>query len=150
MASLLLLNGPNLNLLGTRQPEIYGAQTLADVERLATTHAEAHGHSLTCAQSNSEGALVDHLHAARGVHAGVVFNAGARHGIKPGLRYSVVRDGQTVARVRTTDVREDISGAVIEQVEEDRYPEQGDRLILRDVDLSLVDALGLRAWYRDA
>jgi len=77
MASFLLLNGPNLNLLGTREPGIYGSTTLADIERDATAHATARGHTLACAQSNSEGALVDHLHAARGTHQGVILNAGA-------------------------------------------------------------------------
>lgn len=77
MASLLLLNGPNLNLLGTRQPEIYGASTLADIEDMATRHAEAHGHTLEALQSNHEGGLVDALHGARSIHDGVILNAGA-------------------------------------------------------------------------
>ena len=62
MASLLLLNGPNLNLLGRREPEIYGAQTLADIEQGLTEMAEAAGHTLECFQSNSEGAIIDCIH----------------------------------------------------------------------------------------
>ncbi|WP_425039031.1 type II 3-dehydroquinate dehydratase [Primorskyibacter sp. S187A] len=77
MPSILILNGPNLNLLGTREPEIYGAQTLADVEEDARIYATSRGVTLTCAQDNSEGALVSHLHAARGSQDGVIFNAGA-------------------------------------------------------------------------
>ncbi|THH38518.1 type II 3-dehydroquinate dehydratase [Aliishimia ponticola] len=77
MASFLLLNGPNLNLLGTRQPEIYGATTLADIEADARAHAGARNVDIVALQSNHEGALVDALHAARGVHAGVILNAGA-------------------------------------------------------------------------
>ncbi|WP_204114259.1 type II 3-dehydroquinate dehydratase [Shimia biformata] len=77
MTSILVLNGPNLNLLGTRQPEVYGTATLADVEQLARDTGAAHGVDVACFQSNSEGALIDAIHAARGVHAGLVINAGA-------------------------------------------------------------------------
>jgi 3-dehydroquinate dehydratase-2 len=74
---LLLLNGPNLNLLGTREPAVYGATTLADVEQAATAQAVAAGASIACFQSNHEGALIDRIHAARqeGV-AGIVINPG--------------------------------------------------------------------------
>lgn len=77
MTSLLILNGPNLNLLGTREPEIYGADTLADVEARCVAHGEAKGISVACAQSNHEGALVDAIQAAKGVHDGIILNAGA-------------------------------------------------------------------------
>lgn len=62
---VLLLNGPNLNLLGTREPAIYGATTLADVENMVREDAASHGLSFDCFQSNHEGALVDRIHAAR-------------------------------------------------------------------------------------
>ena len=75
--SILILNGPNLNLLGTRQPEVYGPTTLADIEALCHEKAKALGVGIVFAQSNHEGALIDMLHAARGVHAGVILNAGA-------------------------------------------------------------------------
>lgn len=76
---ILVLNGPNLNLLGTREPEIYGPATLADVERLCTDEARRHGLAATCRQTNHEGGLVDALHEARsaGDVVGVVLNAGA-------------------------------------------------------------------------
>ena len=77
MTTLLLLNGPNLNLLGTREPEIYGAATLADVEAEVVEAGKELGVSIICKQSNSEGALVDALHEARGTCAGVILNAGA-------------------------------------------------------------------------
>ncbi len=77
MRSFLILNGPNLNLLGTRQPEIYGHTTLSDVEDMCRTHAEKIGVSVTCAQSNHEGALVDLVQDARGKHDGIILNAGA-------------------------------------------------------------------------
>jgi len=75
--NILVLNGPNLNLLGTREPAIYGHTTLPEIEAACVAHGAALGLSVTCAQSNVEGALVDHLHAARGTVAGVVLNAGA-------------------------------------------------------------------------
>lgn len=77
MRKVLVLNGPNLNLLGTREPEIYGHETLADIEaRLVKLGAEL-GLEVECRQSNHEGVLVDWLHEARGhVHA-VLLNAGA-------------------------------------------------------------------------
>ncbi|GAA1179586.1 type II 3-dehydroquinate dehydratase [Ornithinimicrobium humiphilum] len=76
---ILVLNGPNLNLLGTREPEIYGTTTLADVEALCAAEATRHGLQATCVQTNSEGALVDALHeaAAAGDVVGVVLNAAA-------------------------------------------------------------------------
>lgn len=77
MTSLLVLNGPNLNLLGTRQPEVYGHTTLADIERLCQAEAGRHGYELVFRQSNHEGALIDAIHAARGAQDGIVINAGA-------------------------------------------------------------------------
>ena len=77
MSSLLILNGPNLNLLGTRQPEVYGSTTLADIEVMCTDHLSGANHQIAFAQSNHEGALVDHIHAAIGTHDGIILNAGA-------------------------------------------------------------------------
>lgn len=77
MPSILILNGPNLNLLGTRQPEVYGSATLADVESLCQEVGARLGFTVDCAQSNHEGVLIDHIHAAKGTHAGIVLNAGA-------------------------------------------------------------------------
>ena len=77
MTSLLILNGPNLNLLGTRQPEVYGRTTLEDIRNLCAAEASAHGMTIAFAQSNHEGTLIDEIHAARGRHAGIVLNAGA-------------------------------------------------------------------------
>ena len=82
MPTLLLLNGPNLNLLGTREPAVYGATTLADVEAQCRATAQHLGFELEAFQSNHEGALIDRIHDAGKRHktgelAGVVFNPGA-------------------------------------------------------------------------
>lgn len=74
---LALLNGPSLNLLGTREPERYGTTTLAEIEARCTTVAAELGASLSCAQSNHEGALIDAIHALRGACDGALINAGA-------------------------------------------------------------------------
>ena len=78
---LLLLNGPNLNLLGTREPEVYGSTTLADVESRAQAQARAAGATLQAFQSNHEGALIDRIHAARAeaVDAIVINPGGLTH-----------------------------------------------------------------------
>ena len=82
MKSILVLNGPNLNLLGVREPEQYGSHTLADVEQLCREAGERLGIDVSCLQSNHEGELVEAIHSVReavleGSCLGVVFNAGA-------------------------------------------------------------------------
>ncbi len=82
MHAVLVLNGPNLNLLGTREPGVYGATTLADLEARCREYGRQRGLDVTCAQSNHEGALIDLIHewGARfraGQALGVVFNPGA-------------------------------------------------------------------------
>ncbi len=74
---ILLMNGPNLNMLGKRDPTQYGNFTLRDVEQLAEQTAESLGYRLDCFQSNHEGTLIDKIHEAMGDYAGIVINAGA-------------------------------------------------------------------------
>ena len=74
---LLVLNGPNLNLLGLREPEIYGRRSYADLERFLQACAEEVGAELDCFQSNHEGVLVDRIQQALGVYDGIVFNPAA-------------------------------------------------------------------------
>jgi 3-dehydroquinate dehydratase-2 len=77
MAALLLINGPNLNLLGTREPELYGAVTLPAIEAQLRAEAQKLGHTLATVQSNSEATLVDRVHAAAGVTDFILLNPGA-------------------------------------------------------------------------
>lgn len=82
MSTIMVLNGPNLNLLGTREPQTYGHETLADVEVLCQQAAQALGHDVDFRQSNHEGVLIDYIHEAgrrikEGEVLGVVFNPGA-------------------------------------------------------------------------
>jgi len=77
MHGILILNGPNLNLLGTRQPEVYGRTTLSDIEAMCRAHGERIGVDVSFMQSNHEGALIDAIHEARGERDGLILNAGA-------------------------------------------------------------------------
>lgn len=72
-----VLNGPNLNLLGLREPEIYGRTSLADIEKMVTGHAKARGVTALCLQSNHEGELVTWIQEARSMASGVIINAAA-------------------------------------------------------------------------
>ncbi len=77
MTSVLLLSGPNLNLLGSREPEVYGTDTLDDHVQTARAAAQRHGFEFQHLQSNHEGVLVDAIHTARSEYAGIVINPGA-------------------------------------------------------------------------
>lgn len=77
MTTLLLLHGPNLNLLGEREPHIYGTDTLDDYVRYTAEHAERFGLTVEAHQSNHEGDLVEHIHRARGRCAAIIINPGA-------------------------------------------------------------------------
>jgi 3-dehydroquinate dehydratase-2 len=109
MPSILVLNGPNLNLLGTREPAIYGATTLADVEQLCRGAATAQGLTLDFRQSNHEGVLIDAIHEAGRAHQageliGVVFNAGAYTHTSIALHDAIKGTGVPVIEVHISNV----------------------------------------------
>lgn len=101
---ILVVNGPNLNLLGTREPALYGSDTLADVERVVSARAEELGHEVEFFQSNSEGAIVDRIHAARGVAAGVVINAGAYTHTSVAIRDALLATELPLVEVHVSNV----------------------------------------------
>ncbi len=90
---LLVLHGPNLSLLGSREPAVYGRATLAQIDAALTARAHRRGYELECLQSNHEGALIDALHGAVGRCAGVVFNPGGYTHSSVALRDAVVASG---------------------------------------------------------
>lgn len=104
--TILVINGPNLNLLGTREPEKYGTSTLADVEQLAAAACRGHGFAVECVQSNHEGVLLDAIHAARGSSAGIVINAGAFTHTSVALRDALAAVQLPAVEVHITNVHQ--------------------------------------------
>jgi len=101
---LLLVNGPNLNLLGVREPEVYGTATLADVERIAADAARVRGFEVRAVQSNHEGVLLDAIHTAREDCAGIVINPGGLTHTSVVLRDALAGVALPVAEVHISDI----------------------------------------------
>ena len=101
---ILVLNGPNLNLLGMREPEVYGADTLDGILDGLRQQAASRDFSLVAVQSNVEGELVDALHAARGRSDGVVFNPGAYTHTSIALRDAITATGLPVVETHLSNV----------------------------------------------
>lgn len=102
---VLVVNGPNLNLLGTRQPDIYGSTTLSQLDGLVDRWGAERGIEVSCYQSNHEGEIIDRLHAARGVHDGLVINAGALTHYSYALHDAIVATGIPAVEVHISNVR---------------------------------------------
>lgn len=101
---ILVLHGPNLNLLGTREPGVYGSLTMEDINTRLIDLARTLGAEVTCQQSNHEGVLIDALHDARAWAAGVVFNPGAYTHTSVALRDAVAAIGIPVVEVHLSNV----------------------------------------------
>ncbi len=104
MATVYVLNGPNLNLLGSRETAVYGSTTLADIEQLCANAARRHGYEISFRQSNHEGELVDWLHEAKDKAAGVVINPGAYTHTSVALHDAVRGIGIPVIEVHLSNI----------------------------------------------
>lgn len=125
---ILLLNGPNLNLLGTREPTTYGRETLADIENRLDRIAREEGVELSCRQSNQEGQLIDWIHEAKSDCSGIIINAG-------GYTHTSVALRDAIAGVALPTVEVHISN--IHAREEFRH-----RSLLAPVCLGMICGLG--------
>lgn len=101
---ILILNGPNLNMLGTREPSQYGYETLADLGRKCAENAEIHGLDIEFRQTNHEGELIDWIHAARGRCAGILINPGAWTHTSVAIRDALVASEVPVIEVHLSNV----------------------------------------------
>lgn len=104
MKKFLLMNGPNLNMLGVRDPAIYGTDTLASIEAEVVAYGAQHGVQIDCFQSNHEGALIDKLHEAHGVYDGIVYNPGAHTHYSYALHDAVECIDVPVVEIHISDI----------------------------------------------
>lgn len=101
---ILLLNGPNLNMLGTREPQVYGAQTLTDIENKLKSHAQNEEVDLVCFQSNAESALIETIHKNAGLVDGIIINPAAFTHTSIALRDAILSIGVPFIEVHLSNV----------------------------------------------
>ena len=104
MTRVLVIHGPNLNLLGTREKSVYGERTIEEIDREIVRYGESVGLAVETLQSNSEGAIIDALHAARGTFGGVVMNPGAYTHTSVAIRDAVAAVGLPVVEVHLSNI----------------------------------------------
>lgn len=104
MKKFLLMNGPNLDMLGVRDPAIYGTDTLASIEAEVVAYGAQHGVQIDCFQSNHEGSLIDKLHEAHGVYDGIVYNPGAHTHYSYALHDAVECIDVPVVEIHISDI----------------------------------------------
>jgi 3-dehydroquinate dehydratase-2 len=102
--NVLVINGPNLNLLGTREPHLYGTTTLAEIERRLVTVGVELDVVVSCVQSNHEGELIDRIHAARGTADAIIVNAGAYSHTSIALKDALAAVAIPYAEVHLTNI----------------------------------------------
>jgi 3-dehydroquinate dehydratase-2 len=102
--TIWVINGPNLNLLGEREPHLYGTRTLADINLELSGSAEKHGFTLECYQSNHEGELIDHVQAARNTTGGLIINPGGYAHTSVALRDAVAAYSHPVIEVHLSNI----------------------------------------------
>lgn len=100
----LILNGPNLNMLGTREPALYGSDTLPQIEARCREHGKGLGLEVDCRQSNSEGDLVDAIQAARGAYDGIIINPGAYSHTSVAILDALLAAGLPVIEVHLSNI----------------------------------------------
>ncbi len=101
---LKLIHGPNLNMLGIRQPEVYGKETLADIEAYVRELAAEEGFEIECFQSNSEGAIIDAIHACYQTYDGIILNAGAYTHYSYAIRDAIASVALPCVEVHLSDI----------------------------------------------
>jgi len=104
MTNVLVINGPNLNLLGTREPEIYGTTTLAELDQMCVDWGQALGLTVTTYQSNHEGAIIDRIQSEAAEAGGLVINAGALTHYSYALYDALVAVGTPTVEVHISDI----------------------------------------------
>jgi len=101
---ILVLHGPNLNLLGEREPDVYGRTTLAEIDRRLSEQAATQGASVDSFQSNHEGALIDRIHAARTTHQGILINPGGLTHTSISLRDALIASDLPIIEVHLSNI----------------------------------------------